>query len=382
MDIENLVQQSASDAGLEIGDTDDSYDTSDVVDTDEGSATDDTGSDEGATEASDTDDTGSAEAGTEETTEAKADTKTEESEAADEEAELAAIAAELTTKNPSLKRGKMPVDRHQAVLTRERRRHEAAIEELKRGYAEYDSPEFQHKKAALDLAETNPREFLTRIQQIPQLRDALEEYVRSAVATKQAPVASATETKLPDEKDDPEPEPDAMYSDGTLGYSGKQQRLRDEWLERKLLRKIQSQGNAELESFRKELEPITQARRAQERRAELEQQIAPVVDLAQNWPGFEEHLDDIHKEVMSNKYFGLPAHKALKQAYDAVVKPKLALAEKQREAALRQKLLDELDSKTRSKQTQVAPGGAATQSSNEPRSIFDIVRDAARQHAS
>src|SRR5690606_14588849 len=120
---------------------------------------------------------------------------------ADDEEELAAIAKELTEKNPALNKGKLPVSRHQAILERARRKHDADVQALNEKYAKYEDAEFQAKLSVTEMAASDPDGYLARLYQLPQYRERIDRIIASRTAQPAVePPAPATQPK-----DDPEP---------------------------------------------------------------------------------------------------------------------------------------------------------------------------------
>jgi hypothetical protein len=156
--------------------------------------------------------------------------------------------------------GHIPLDRHQAVLTKQRNEAQAQIDEIRQKYAWADKLSPQDQRKVQWLLE-DPAGAIAYLQQ---------EHARRQPA---AP------------PDDPEPQADVELQDGSRFYSAQQQQKWAEWRERKLearitgqfapmlqniaLKELQAQTNAEATQLRayyhanlhlfKELEPDIKA---------------------------------------------------------------------------------------------------------------------------
>lgn len=129
--------------------------------------------------------------------------------------------------------------------------------------------------------------------------------------------------ELPDEKDDPMPEPDLKIKlpDGTEGmtYSKAGQAKKDEWAERRYERKLAAAIDARFK-------PLDDKEKAAQSKEARQQQI--ITDLndfmsgAEEWKGFKDAKEEIKAE-MKNIDKKVPFRKAVRQAYETVVFGKL-----------------------------------------------------------
>jgi hypothetical protein len=354
MDYASIVETAATEAGFELSDDPSSDDVSSSEDTTPEPAP---SSDEPA------DDGGDAAA---DATPPPAPTPEPS-----EEDELKAIEAELTQKNPSLNKGKLPVSRHQAILDRARRKHEAELKAATEKYARYEDQTYQQKIAALELAERNPEQFASRLFALPQYQAWLERTIAS-----RAPKAPEGTAQAAPAAADEKPKPDYLFPDGSLGYTAEGQQKLLEWQERQLRKSFDEDLTKRLGDVTKQIEPFVRERQAQERLAQVAQQVSPVLESARRWPGFKEYEKDIHAEISKPQYEGLSAKEALERGYDAVVPGKLKLAEEQKIANLKAEWVKELNAKSRAR-TATAPSGAPATTGSGERSILDIVRETA-----
>lgn len=348
MDFAGLVEAAATDAGFDMNAEDASSD-------DISSSSDDTPSDG----AESSDDSAPA-------TEAPAAPVPTATTEPSEEDDLKALEAELTQKTPALAKGKMPVARSQAILERARRRHEAEVTELRGKYARYDDPVLQQKLAALDLAERDHETYFQRLTSLPQYKALLDRALAAQAPKPEAKAPAADEM----------PAPNSLMADGSLGYDAAGQQKLLEWRERQLRTEFDKALDKRLGEVNAKIEPWVRAEEAQKRTAALIAEVTPVLESARRWPGFRDHENDIQAEMAKPTYEGLSAQQALERAYDAVVPGKMKLAEEQKIANLKAEWVKELNAKTRGR-TAAAPGSAAPAGEAAPRTIHDIVREAA-----
>lgn len=363
MDYAAIIEASAESAGFDTDDADSVYaDDSPSDDAPETSSSDPDPSDDSTATV---DDPPPAEATTEEKPEATPPP-------ADDEEELAAIAKELTEKNPALNKGKLPVSRHQAILERARRKHDADIKALNEKYAKYEDAEFQAKMSVTELAATDPDGYLARLYQLPQYRERIDRIIASRTAQPAAePPAPAAQPK-----DDPEPQPDYMFPDGSLGFSAAAQKQWQEWSQRKIAADYEKKLNERLGPVEARVKAEAERERQQQETAQNYATADDALSAAKTWPGFEEYAEDIRQETLKPKYDGMTAYKALSMAYGAVVPSKLRLKEEQLKAQVKAETLKELNEKSRAKR-QAQPGTAPSVVTGE-RSVLDIVREAAQ----
>lgn len=360
MDLSGIVAAAADDAGFDTSDDNAIEDTSGNADTPDEGTDDDTASPE-------TRDDTSAEPGDDSDAEGEPAKKDA---TPSEEDELKAIEAELTGKNPALKKGKIPVSRHQAVLDRARRKYETELKAATDKYAEYDNPTTKQQLEAIRLAETNPEMFTRNLTALPQYKTIIDRIVAERVAQSQPAKAD------PPPADDTRPEPNYMFADGSLGYDAAGQQKLFEWQERQLKKSFDAELTAKTTEIKQQIEPFVRERAARERTEQIVQQVSPVLNSARRWTGFTEHEADIQAEINKPQYEGLSAQQALERAYDAVVPGKLKLAEEQKLATLKADWVKEMNAKSKARGVPT-PGGVPAAAGTETRSIFDIVRDTA-----
>jgi len=354
MDVASIVENAAKDAGyLDNG-------GDEVVDTGGGY-------DEAPAETSESSDT--AEVASEEPA---AETPAVAAPATSEEDELKAIETELTAKTPSLNKGKIPASRHQAVLTRERKKHEAALKEIQDRYAHYEDPQTKQRLAAFQLAETDPEVFFSRLTQHPKFQP----YVERLTKAQQAALPAAA-TKPVTEAELVEPKPDYLNADGTLGYTAEGAKALAKYEAAVVRKELQAEYAKITGQLTSQVEPILKERRAVEQLGQMREAVAPVLASARRWQGFTEHEADINAYMDRPEFNGLSAAQALEKAYDAVVPPRLKLAEETKAAEAKAAWVKELQDRNKTRGV-VAPNGApAATGKAGPLSVEDIVRAAA-----
>lgn len=295
----------------------------------------------------------------------------------DDESALAAIEAELVTKTPGLKKGRIPVSRHQAVLTRERRQAEEkikALEAFKAKADDYGSESVQTALKVMKLAENHPEVFVKQVLlNDPRYRSVLEGLAKPAPVA--APAAKA------EEPIGEQPKPDVLLPDGTIGYSAQQMQKLLDW---RLTSEKQS-SKAEREALEKRLadldakfKPIQEQREAQEKVGSALSQMKALLDDARtNWPGFKDHEADIRAELSKpgNGRMGLDA------AYRAVVLPRLMADKTKMEADIRASILAELNkAKPTDRRTTAGAAEATVNDDDTPAdSTESIVKKALRE---
>jgi hypothetical protein len=260
----------------------------------------------------------------------------------DEEAAPAAEAAPVVADAKPKKRGVIPLDRHQAVLTKARREAEAKATELQQridALSRYESPEYQAQSQFLQILESDPARAVAILQQVDPARFgklswAEQQAVAQAVAEQAAPEAPAG---LPD--------PDALLPDGTLGYSAEgAQRLIDAKMAQE-----RAKVEKELKALRAELSPIKEEREARQAYSQaLSRQSVKLTEARTNWPEFTTHEAEIKTALEQHPTWGL------EEAYRAVVVPKLVPNREAIRTEERRKLIEEMNAK--SKARTMAPG--------------------------
>lgn len=308
----------------------------------------------------------------------------------DEESELKKLEADLLAKEPKLSRGRIPVGRHQAVVTRTRNKMQALIDaEVKKyteAYGRYESPEFKRDFELLQLAYKDHERFYNALLTNPnyqalvdkRLATAREEWQKTS-ASAGGSVAASGGVSLPTTDPGPRPEPDMMLQDGTgrLIYSPEQQAKLTAWQ--------LATARAEM---RGELKPLFEAKEAADAKARQDAGLAQasanvdalLAEARANWPGFAEN----EKKVLA--YAIAPENKgtSIYQAYIKTVVPGLKLTDAdlaKRDAENHAKWAKELEAKT--PKTTSVKGGAqpvATATPNEGHtSTEDLVLQSIRR---
>src|SRR5690606_16462814 len=220
--------------------------------------------------------------------------------------ELKSLEQELVEKTPALKNGKIPVSRHQAVLTRERRKFEAQVKQLESKYKPYEEPAFRNRIQAMELAERDPDRFLQFLTSLPQYRVRLDRLVEQrALQVAPAPPPAAVD-------DEKKPEPDRIEPDGSLGYSPEQAEKLAQYYARQAERKAQER----IEKLQSEVKPLVEQYKVAALVKEAEVRQGQILNHARKyWEGFQEFEPEIKAYIDAqppNVYV------PLQDAYDAV----------------------------------------------------------------
>ena len=369
MDLTGVVAAAVAEAGITEADSGDAVMDSPVESGESGADVDTSSGDTDGGDSGDTGDDSSAVSADASAAPADAPEPTPAPAPSDED-ELKALEAELTAKTPTLNKGKIPASRHQAVLTRERRKHEAALKELQERYAPYEDPAVKQRLQAFQLAETDPALFVERLVQHP----AFAPHVQRLTKAQQAEVAKASPAPAAP-VDLVAPKPDKLNDDGTLGYSPEQAQKFAEYQVAVVRRELA----AEIAALKSTVNPIVEERRASENARQLIESVTPILETARaRWADFATYEADI-QAYMDRPDFpvGLSAKDALERAYDAVVPARRKVDQERREAELRASWTKELNERAKA-QRAAAPGAlpAATGRSG-PKTIEDIVREQA-----
>jgi DNA-binding transcriptional regulator YbjK len=164
---------------------------------------------------------------------------------------------------------------------------------------------------------------------------------------------------LPDEANDPMPEPDLpiTMADGTKGrvYSQAQDQKRLEWLERKSERKFNAALEARFKPY-EDRDKTVRARAAQQH--QVITQLDEFLGEAHEWKGFTENKDAILAETKKIDT-SVPFRKAVRQAYEKLVFGKLHTDR----TKLREEFMEEL--KKAPSATGVAKKGGAPKKDDE-----------------
>lgn len=278
-----------------------------------------------------------------------------------------APAAEGVTESsaPRVKRGPIPFDRHEAVLTKTRNAHKAELDAVNGKLATLSWAEKEGIRDRLDamgLAETNPEAFM---KILAALNPAYEKLL--AGAPQPAKTVPAAETS---DASDPQPKPDVQNDDGSLGYSEKGLRALIRWEAREEMR----------DRYEARLKPIEDREKTAREREEgqarwdesLSRQKETLAGAHKNWSGFTEHFADIKAYLTANK------RASLHDAYISAVVPKLVSSSKGAEAAARKQVLADM-SAARPKNV-ASPGKLPTPLRGEG-SMDDAVEQAIRAAA-
>jgi hypothetical protein len=353
--------------GLREGDAD----TGDYVDptVDEGSDSDGVDAGDGA---GDADDSGDGEPGADGkgAEAAVVAEKKQETKEPSEEDELKAIEAELAGKEPKLKKGAIPTSRHQAVLTRERRKHEAEITKIKDQLKPFESKDVKEKIAAADLAEHNPTVFLRKVLlNDPRYKAEIDALVQERLGETTKETKPAT-TAVDEER----PKPDIVLSDGSIVYSREQNEKLVQWH----VDQLKKDHADELTKLRKEIDPLLATHKNATALGSSMTKMQKVLDAARTtWPQFKENEAAMRAEMQK------PGNErmSLEDAYRTVVIPTLLTDREKIRAEERAAVMKDLEGQ-RAKGT-ARPGASAPAvagDANDPDRdpITDVIAAAAR----
>jgi len=297
---------------------------------------------------------------TPEKTSAVSEPKAEETPPTEEE-ELKALEAELVSKEPKIQKGAIPTSRHQAVLTRERRKHEAALKELSDKVAAFEAPDVKEKIMAADLAEHRPEIFLHKVlMNDPRYQAEIQKLVDAKLAESGKTAAAPSE---PDQSAGEKPEPDIVLSDGSMVYSKDQNEKLIAW------HIASATGNykKEITDLRSAVDPLVNRQRNEAEYQQAYSRMSEVLNKARtNWPGFKDH------EPKIREWMGKPENQraSLEDAYRAVVVPSFTTDREQLKASIRAELIKEMNSK---RNTQGAkPAGSPPATSGVPDGVDPI----------
>jgi hypothetical protein len=259
-----------------------------------------------------------------------------------EEQSLRAIEQELIAKNPNLKKGRIPTARHQAILTRDRRRAEAQIAELtplKELAQQFQSEDTQVRLKVANLMEKDPEALVHKVlMHDPRYRAIFESFAKPAAAPAAAP-APQSAPPAPTEK----PAADVLLPDGSVGYSAQRASELIEWRiaqERTAAEQREAALAKRIEQFEQQFEPIVREREdTAQFNAAVTRQRGVLEDARTNWPGFKDHEAAVRAEMFK------PGNErmTLDQAYRKVVVPTLAVQRDQLRATLRAEILAEIN---------------------------------------
>lgn len=168
--------------------------------------------------------------------------------------------------------------------------------------------------------------------------------------------------------DDPEPEPDVHFADGSSTYSKAGLAKLREWDRRQATKTVLAEVDKQYGGVKKSFDA---AQTRAQYQAQIDVQVRHAVD---NWPGFREHAKDIFEALRGDK----TGRMSLDDAYRAVVVPKLQESAKVNRETLRAEILKEI---------QAAPAATATTTTTatpppdpaKPRDLEDIIRESIRK---
>jgi hypothetical protein len=226
---------------------------------------------------------------------------------------------------------RIPYSRVQKIVAKAREEARAAAaaeaQAFQQRYAHYESPEFLGLMEQLQIASSNPEQFLGALAAAdPRYADLLK---RSRANEAPAPRQASAGI-----------EPDVRLPDGSLGYS-------QEAFERLLDAKMQAREAALEQKFSQRIQPFEDIRRQEALTNQALTRVHATVTAAQKWPGFVEHQEEITAAVLADKTLSLD------DAYRNVVFGKLSASREEQ----RKQFIAEMQTKPNA--SQAKPSGAA-----------------------
>lgn len=306
--------------------------------------------------------------------------------AADDEAELAKLEAEIRAKNPTMK-GSMNIHRHQAVLTRQRNQAAKELAEWKAKNTEWTTARAEYEKQlnewkqyewakdtditnalrAIELSETDQRKFAELLLNDPRYAEILQ--------LKEAQAAAA---QVPNDR----PGPNQRTPDGKTQYYDAEglQKLLD-WqaaqVEKHTAAQLEKKFAQEMDKRFGEYKPLKdQFELNTAWNNALRFQRGVVAKAKENWPGFKE-ADD---KGLIKKYMVANPKSDLNEAYMEVVIKQQAKDDAAKEAAWRLKYQKEMELKARAGGSNLKPQVGSgvermTGAAGDKRDLGDIIRE-------
>jgi hypothetical protein len=213
-----------------------------------------------------------------------------------------------------VRRGPIPLDRHEAILAKARKDHDDAVAAVNAQLAELAwarEPNVRESLEAFRIAEERPEVFA----KVLLGDERIGAIIRQLVGAEAPAQPAAAPAAAPKASGDGRPAPDKLNADGTLGYT-------EEGIE-KLLEWNRSQAAAEAEEriskkFEERFGPMEQRFRSEQKLNEARTRQRGVLETARkNWPHFAKHEDAMKQYLAQN-----PSAQ-LDDAYRAVVIPAL-----------------------------------------------------------
>lgn len=252
--------------------------------------------------------------------------------------------------------GPVPLERHKAILDPLRKQVDELTQKYERlkAFEQADPAEYENYKSAMELARTNPAEYLRRMEAAFRANPTYAHYFQSSPQQPQTQQPPA----------DPKPLPDVLLEDGSKVYSDAQMEKMLEWRDRQTEQRRQAERAAEAETHT----------RSQNTARE-------VFTEYQDKPGFKENMKEIADLMESD------GRVTLDSAYNRIVVPKLLKAQEDLDKAARaderRKVLEELKNKGPAGDTAKPSGSQTTEpKSYRGMSTAEIMADVANELSS
>lgn len=208
------------------------------------------------------------------------------------------------------------------------------------------------------------------------------EAVEKAFANLEQRQATPDPTSQPQAQVDPSeemPQPDQKMSDGSMVYSMKGLKDLMDWQARQVESKVTKQYQSELEKVQERYKPIEDEWQTQQRIQAVYPVVQAQIAEARTWKLFNENEAEITKVLQTNPKM------SLETAYHRVVDPKIESSWQQEREKLsadrnkiREELLAELKQAPKATSAPTAASRSTASASSGPRSLEDVIREAAQ----
>lgn len=267
---------------------------------------------------------------------------------------------------PAKKRAPMPMDRHEAVLSNERRKNEAAIKVYQ---DKYETPQVKMRLEAIEIAEKDVKRFVDILDGDPRYKEEFQRRYGTAVpAAKVEPEVPVVAAEAP--------KPNVIFEDGRLGYDEKGAQE----LAKFHANEVENKLRKELDALKTAVAPVTKSYETTEQGQKdytesVARQRVLLTNARANWKGFTENEAAIRTYVLD------PANKgvSLEQAYQNVVVSKLFETDAEKETRIRAQTEDNIRRQAAAGSAVPAAGGApaatatAKPADGKPRPLEDVI---------
>lgn len=290
-----------------------------------------------------------------------------------EEAEIGKLAEEWAKANPNA-RGHIKIDRHQAVLTRNRNQHAKALEEWAAKEKAWQEAETKYKQEMEGLSWAKDPEILQALQFLAMANDKPESFVEELLKderfAKMLQLKEAQEERqIPNDR----PRPNQRTPEGLEYYDDDGLDALLQWhqgrstkdLEAKLTKQFEEKYGGVAKAF----EATTLWNKS------LADAKVKLDSMRKDWPEFAKYENDI-KALMNQQG---NEHMPVDEAYRQVVVSKLLEREKVNRDTLRKELIEEMKGKKAAADgVEKNTGIERVAGRDEDRDIADVIRESIR----